>query len=157
MIVTWQGGQDFVLKTKNGTVKLGDQLQLVDLTINNPGEYEAGGIQLDYNNGIIQTFVEGMTVGHIKKAKNYSEEELENLSGIDILLIGVGNGEYSENKVALEAIAQIDPRIVVPMGQELDAFLKDEGINAQGVDELKITKTDLPAEDRQTVVLNARR
>ena len=41
-------------------------------------------------------------------------EELEKLNGINILLVGTGGGEFSDNKAAHEVIGQIDPQIVVP-------------------------------------------
>lgn len=156
MIINWEGGQKFNLKTKQLTVKLGEKINLGDLEITQPGEYEVSGIQVDQIDGIIQVYAEGINVSHIKKGKILTDEELEKLNGVDILLIGVGGGEFTETKVALEVIAQIDPAIVIPMSKgDLEEFIKEEGKN-ESIDELKISKGELPQDDRQIVILNAR-
>lgn len=153
MIVTWQGGQNFTLKSKGINVVLGEKNKLGDLEITEPGEYEVGGVQLDWVDGVIQVYLEGMNVGHIKKGKVMSDEEMEKLNGINILLIGVGGGSFTETKTALNVISQIDPQVVVPMHEgKLEEFTKEEG-GGEPKDELKITKNELPEEARQVVIL----
>ena len=115
MIVTWQGGQDFTLKSKGINVVLKDKPKLGDMVIDEPGEYEIGGVQLDWIDGVVQVYLEGLNVSHIKKGKVLSDEELEKLNGIDILLIGVGGGEFTETKTAHAVVNQIDPSVVIPM------------------------------------------
>lgn len=155
MIITWQGGQSFSLKTKVINVTLGEKNKLGDLEIDEPGEYEVGGVQFDLDDGIIQVCAEGMTVGHIKKAKIMTDEEMEKLNGIDILLVGVGGGDFTETKTAISCISQIDPSIIIPMySDNLDQFTKEEGVT-EPKDELKVTKGDLPIDGRQVVVLNS--
>jgi len=155
MIITWAGGQNFTIKTRGLNVLLGDKVKLDDLEITEPGEYEVGGVQLDVVDGINQLYLEGMNVGHIKKGKILSDEEMQKLNGINILLIGVGGGAFSETKTALELISQIDPGVVVPMHDgNLDEFIKEEEGNTEGQDELKIIKADLPQDARKVVVLN---
>ena len=100
MTVTWQGGQNFTIKGKHLSVHLDEKIKLGDLEITEPGEYEVGGVQLDLIDGIIQIYLEGINVGHIKKGKILSDEEMTKLNGIDILLIGVGGGEFTETKTA---------------------------------------------------------
>jgi L-ascorbate metabolism protein UlaG (beta-lactamase superfamily) len=158
MTITWAGGQNFSIKTKGVSVLLGEKVKLGDLEISEPGEYEVGGVELDWIDGITQVYLEGMNVGHIKKGKLLADDEMEKLNGIDILLIGVGGQEFSETKTALELISQIEPSIVVPMHNgNLDEFIKEEGGNPEGQDELKIVKADLQADARKVVVLNANR
>lgn len=156
MNITWEGSQNFTIKTKNLSVTLGDKIKLGTLDIDEPGEYEVGGVQLDLIDGIVQVYLEGVNVGHIKKGKTLSDEEMQKLNGIDILLIGVGGGEFTETKTAKELISQIDPGIVIPMYKEnLEEFVKEEGGALTGQDELKIAKTDLPEDTRKVVILNA--
>lgn len=158
MTITWQGGQNFLIKSKGANVVLGEKIKLGELEITGPGEYEVGGVQLDCIDGIIQIYLEGMNVGHIKKGKILSDEEMQKLNSIDILLVGVGGKEFTETKTALELISQIDPSIVVPMHNgNLDEFIKEEGGSSTGQDELKISKADLPQDSRKVVVLNAHR
>lgn len=156
MIIHWQGGQNFTIKTKNLTCKIGDKLSLGELEIGGPGEYEVGGVQVEVIDGTIEIYAEGITIGHIKKGKILSDDDLEKLNNINILIIGVGGKDYTETKAANEVIAQIDPQIVIPMGTNIDEFIKEEQINSPAQNELKIAKADLVEDSRQVVVLNAR-
>ena len=160
MIIQWEGGQNYTIKTKNLTAKIGEKNQLGDLEISGPGEYEVGGVQMDHIDGIIDLFGESMCVGHIRKAKVLSDTELEKLNGIDVLLIGVGGGSFTETKTALQVVSQIEPAIVIPMYEKetaLAEFVKEEGGSLEGKEEFKVSKAELPVEERQVVVLNARR
>lgn len=153
MVIQWQGDENFQIKTKGMTVRIGEKNLLGELEITGPGEYEVGGIQMEIIDGVIEVFAEGMTLGHIKKGKVMSDDDLQKLNGIDILLIGIGGGEFTETKVASDVISQIDPAIVIPMGKDVSEFSQKESTDTR--DELKISKNELPAEERQTVVLNA--
>ena len=156
MIITWQGGQDFMLKSKGMSVSLCQKCKLGDLDINEPGEYEVGGVQLDWIDGVMQVYLEGMNISHIKKGKVLSDEELEKLNGIDILLIGVGGGEFTETKTALQVISQIDPSVIIPMySNNLEEFTKEEGGASEPMNEFKIIKPELPVDGRKIVILNA--
>jgi len=155
MIIKWEGKENFSIRTKSNSLKIGGKIQLDELGIDGPGEYEVGGTQVEIIDGIIQVYAEGITLGHIKKGKIYSDQDLEALSGIDILIIGVGGGEFTETKTALAIINQIDPNIVIPMHSgNLAEFAKEEGVSVEGKDELKITKIDLPEDERQVTILN---
>ena len=155
MIIKWEGGQDFAIKTKTLSLKIGEKISLGEMIINSPGEYEVGGVQIEVIDGIIEVFAEGMSIAHIKKGKVMSDTALEEISGIDILLIGVGGGEFTETKTALEVISQIEPAIVVPMHKgNLEEFAKEESVATSGKDELKISRGELPVDERQVVVLN---
>jgi len=155
MIIKWEGEDNFSIRTKSNSLKIGGKIQLDKLDISGPGEYEVGGTQVEVIDGIIQVYAEGMTLGHIRKAKAYSDQELEELSGIDVLLIGIGGGEFTETKTALTVISQIDPNIVIPMHKgNLQEFAKEEGVTTEGKDELKINKIELPQDERQVIILN---
>lgn len=155
MIIKWEGGQDFSIKTKTLVVKIGEKITLGEMTIESPGEYEVSGVQVEVIDGIIEVFAEGMSVAHIKKGKVFSDTALEEISGIDILLIGVGGSEFTETKTALEVISQIEPAIVIPMHNgNLDEFAKEESVLKEGIEELKVSRGELPVDERQVVVLN---
>lgn len=148
--------------------------------INEPGEYEFGGVYIQAipafhddkegkNRGETLMFtvrVEEMVIAHLGDLgqTELTEVQLEELNGVDILLVPVG-GEYTINgSQAAKIISQIDPRIVIPMHylipglaiklDDASAFLAEEG--AKGIepkDELKIEKKNLPVEEREAVVL----
>lgn len=157
MIITYQGKENFIIKTKSKTVKIGQTISLGELKITTPGEYESGGVQVEVIDGIIEVLSEKMTVAWIKKGRVLKDEELEKLNGINVLLIGTGGGDFTETKTAIDVINQIDPSVVIPMGETIESFLKEEGISGEGKNQLKFTITDLPAEERKVVVLNATR
>lgn len=162
MIISYHGEGNFTIKSKSKTVKIGQEITLGELKINTPGEYESGGVQVELIDGIIEVLSEKMTIAWMKNAKPLSEPELEKLNGINVLLIGVGGGEFTETKVAMEVINQIDPSIVIPMYSEksptgkasLESFIKEEAVTAEGQDQFKFAFVDLPSEERKIIILN---
>jgi len=155
MIITYSGKENFTIKTKNKTVKIGAEIALGELKVNTPGEYESGGVQVEVIDGTTEILSERITVAWVKKGKVLSDEELERLNGVNVLLIGVGGGEFTDTKVALEMIAQIEPSVIIPMYSEnLDSFLKAEGQTHEAMDQYKFSYADLSAEERKVVVLN---
>jgi L-ascorbate metabolism protein UlaG (beta-lactamase superfamily) len=93
-----------------------------------------------------------------------TDEQLESLDGVDILLVPVG-GVYTINaKEAVDIINQIEPRIVIPMHYKvpglkigldgLDKFCKEIGIcKKEAVEKLKISKKDLPVEEMDVITM----
>jgi len=89
--------------------------------------------------------------------------QLEKLVGTDILLIPVGGKYTLDAKRAVELISQIEPRIVIPMHYKtpdlkieldgLEKFIKELGLTPTYEEKLKISKKDLPQEDRELVIL----
>jgi L-ascorbate metabolism protein UlaG (beta-lactamase superfamily) len=93
----------------------------------------------------------------------------EALSGADVLLIPVGGGDALDAASAVEVIAQIEPRIIVPMhyatpafkpnGSQLDPvdkFLHEMGVEApEPLPKVAITKASLPTEP-QVILLTYR-
>lgn len=155
MIISWEGNENFTIKTKSKTVKIGKDISLGELKINTPGEYESGGVQIGVIDGMIEILSERMTIAWMKKAKILSDQELEKINGVNVLILGVGGGDFSETKTALEVLRQIEPSVVIPMYKEnLEGFLKEEGVKTEPVDQYKFTYTDLPADERKVVVLN---
>ena len=97
-------------------------------------------------------------LGHILKS-----EQLAQLEKIDILMVPVGGKYTLDAKQATEVVAQIEPRIVIPMHYKIDglnldidnvdAFVKNMALAPSYEDELKITAKDLPQEDTELVIL----
>ncbi|MFA6994864.1 MAG: MBL fold metallo-hydrolase [Patescibacteria group bacterium] len=90
--------------------------------------------------------------------------QLEKLVGTDILLIPVGGKYTIDAKKAVEVISQIEPRIVIPMHYKtkdsqvdvdgVDKFIKELGLTPTYEEKLKISKKDLPQEDRELIILS---
>jgi len=93
----------------------------------------------------------------------------EALNGADVLLVPVGGGNALDSQRAVEVIAQIEPRIIVPMhyatpaykpnGAELDPvdkFSREMGVEVmEPLPKLVITRATLPTEP-QVMLLNYR-
>jgi len=163
MIISWQGKENFLIRTKNRLIKIGEEIALGDLKIVTPGEYESGGIQVEVFDSFVEVCSEKITVAWVKKAKVLNDQDLERLNGINVLLIGVGGGEFTETKTALEVIRQIDPQVIIPMYSQnppadragLDEFLKEQEATPGAIDQFKFNLVDLPTEEIKIVVLNA--
>jgi L-ascorbate metabolism protein UlaG (beta-lactamase superfamily) len=108
---------------------------------------------------------ESLNVAHIgPMSKPLSEETIEALGKVDILLISVGgNKKYLEPAAAAQMVTSIEPRIVIPIGYECDtdptaeplsAFIKEIGLKPETTDKKLIIKPkDLPQEDMKLFIL----
>jgi L-ascorbate metabolism protein UlaG (beta-lactamase superfamily) len=148
--------------------------------INGPGEYEVNNVEIiglstfhDHQKGnlrgknTVYTFkLEDLEICHLGDlGHSLSDEEIEKLNQVDILLVPVGGTYTIDAKKALEVINQIDPKIVIPMHYQIkglsnsislegvDKFLKEIGAEVTPLDLLKISKNDLEEEERKIFVL----
>lgn len=136
-----------------------------------PGEIENKGVLVTavqgHENGEVMTRIdaEQMSVGHLGLVKKpLTDEQLDVLSGVDILIVPVGNSESYDAEAAVKAVNTIEPRVVIPCAfksdndpkaSSVDTFLKEIGSAVGGPVEKKVIfkKKDLPQEDMQVVVL----
>lgn len=141
-----------------------------------PGEYEVKGVfafviptRIDLlddkkkshsvENLITRFEVGGLRIGHLGALNRVlTEEELDRLSHIDILMVPVGGGRVLSPKMAVEVVGQIEPRVVIPMTHALEgineplesveAFCKQLGSSRrEDMNKYKVVKKDLPSED----------
>ncbi|MEK7158973.1 MAG: MBL fold metallo-hydrolase [Patescibacteria group bacterium] len=108
--------------------------------------------------------VDGVTVLHLGDLGTaLSDQQLEKIGEVDVLLIPVG-GKYTINAAeAAEVVRQIEPRIVIPMHYKtpelkieidgLDKFKKEMGGKFETLDKLKVSKKDLPQDEVKVVIL----
>ena len=149
--------------------------------IDSQGEYEVKnvfiyGLPAYHDNkegaesGKITVYViemEGMKIAHLGDIgqESLTDEQLEELEGVDILLIQVGGEETINGTGAVKIISQIQPRIVIPMHYKIpglnmklepvDKFLKEFGVSApEKMEKLKISKKDLPQEETKIIILD---
>lgn len=162
---------DVAVKTSSLSVKARDGTQPFFIT--SPGEYEVKrvfvyGIYAEKKADTI-LYVAGIDdiyVGHLGALnRTLTEEELDALGRIDVLLLPVGGETVLDPKTAIDVITQIEPRIVVPMMYKLagvktalrpvEDFLKEYGVkDAEREDKIKVLKKDLPTEETRVIVLN---
>ena len=110
---------------------------------------------------------EGLSLAHLSDLgqAQLTDEQLEQLDGVDILVLPVGGIYTIGAKQAAAIVAQVEPRIVIPIHYNLpglklsatletvDKFVREMGVTPQTEDKLKITKRDLPQEETRLVIL----
>lgn len=138
--------------------------------INMPGEYEHNDISItgipmqrhidpEGKNGVAYRLVlDGVRIavlGHILAP--ISDDDLEALGIIDVLIVPVGGGGYTlDAKDAASITRQIGPKIVIPTHHEdkaikyevsqesVEGFVKEIGGNHESADSLKLKNAALP-------------
>jgi L-ascorbate metabolism protein UlaG (beta-lactamase superfamily) len=141
--------------------------------ITDPGEYDikgvtVTGIPLKQEEKYITIFLiesEDMRIlnlTHIKEF-NLTENELEELGEIDILILPVGGNTVMSASAASKAVNEIEPKIVIPSHykmpgliidvDDLNKFIKEMGGKKEEMEKLTIKKKDLPEEGTKVVVL----
>lgn len=147
---------------------------------NKPGEYEVSsvvvtGINSFHDNSegsqrglntIFHMLFDNLDIVHLGDLGQVrlSEEQIAQIGVTDILLIPVGSVYTIDSKAASDIVAQLEPKIIIPMHYKIDGlkfelepvdnFLKEMG--AEGVvpqPKFSITKEKLP-EEPQVVVLS---
>lgn len=150
------------------------------LIFDTPGEFEVKGnefrgIKASHDEaegkerGFVTLFVveiDGITICHLGDlGTTLSSEQLDYLDGVDILMIPVGGTVTINAETAAKIVADIEPKIVIPMhygtkegkvgGGKLEGvekFIHEMGASSEGKERLKITKNDLPAEPEVVVL-----
>lgn len=138
------------------------------LRIEGPGEYEvadfsirgfAANRMIDFDNErnstvyVIQTGDAKVgLIGHI--SAEVSEEQLENLGVIDVLILPVGGGGTLDGKQAAELAKQIEPKVIIPVNfasaglkyevkqDGLSLFVDNFGVEAEKIEKYRLKKTD---------------
>lgn len=166
----------------------------VKKVISGPGEYEILGISIlgfpsfhDDKKGSVRgkntiyVFeIDGLRIAHLGDLGHaLSEELVEDLGDIDILMVPVG-GEYTIGPdEAANVVSAIEPTIVIPMHYKpeglassayqmpgfkpetfskltpVDSFLKEVGLTSENLPKLVVKKEEL-GEDKKVVVLEKR-
>ena len=109
--------------------------------INIPGEYSVGGVAIsgiqsqhgelqssasEISNTIFCLETEGLKICHLGDlGTDLSEKQLEEINGIDILMIPIGGKYTIDHKKAVEIIKKIEPAIVIPMHYKINGSTVD--------------------------------
>lgn len=171
---------DVVLKTHDHS----DHNYFSELTgdpvlIEGPGDYEVKGISIvgvstfhDKTEGtergkntVYNLQFEGLSIVHLGDlGHKLTEEQIADIGNTDILMIPVGGYYTIDSKEAVEVVAQLEPRVIIPMHYAIDGhnsnlagiepFLKEMGAESvEPLPKLSITKDKLP-EEPQVIVLS---
>lgn len=154
------------------------KLETGTLIIAGPGEYESKGVKIlgiasfhDSSKGlqrgrntIYKMTMDGINLCHLGDLGHKLEAEtVDLLDGVDVLLIPAGGVYTIDAKVASEVVAQLEPKIVIPMHYQvlglkfqlepLEKFLQEMGKpEVKPMPKLTISKDKLP-EETEIVIL----
>jgi L-ascorbate metabolism protein UlaG (beta-lactamase superfamily) len=148
--------------------------------IDSPGEYEVKGVFVKAvksfhdkvegkergENLIFLIETEDLRVCHLGDfgQKELSEKQIEEIGGVDVLMIPVGGVYTISSKEAIKILEQLEPKITIPMHYALpklkiklepvEKFLKSLGIKSLTPEKkLLIKKEDLSPEEAKIVLL----
>jgi L-ascorbate metabolism protein UlaG (beta-lactamase superfamily) len=143
--------------------------------ISSPGEYEVKDVFVhalrhDQDKLIFIIEAEDIILCYLGEIKNkeLNAQELEEIGNVDILVIPTGGQSTINSKEAAQIMAQIEPRIVVPINykipgikekkESVEEFLKIAGASSkEKVPKLSIKKKDISLEgERQIIVLDCK-
>lgn len=138
-------------------------------TLDTPGEIDSKGVLVTgvaghtENGTMLRIDCEGVSMAHLGLVKEpLTSEQLEVLSGVDMVFIPVGNKNGLDTENAMKTINSLEPRIVIPMAfqsdNDPDASSPDSFIRGLGLqmpaEEKKviIKKKDLPEEETKVIL-----
>jgi L-ascorbate metabolism protein UlaG (beta-lactamase superfamily) len=150
--------------------------------IEGPGEFEISstsivgvttfrGKEKTLESGRNVTFVfelEDVRIGHLGAIGHVpTSAQVEEMAGVDILLVPVGGGESLDAPPAAETVSLIEPKIVIPINYKteadkakldpVDRFLKEMGAKSpERHQKVTITRSSLP-EETQVLVIDYKR
>ena len=146
--------------------------------IDGPGEYEVKGVYIQgvaslaakegrkTQNTIYSIEAEDIRIcalGNLQQTE-LTEEQMEKIGNVDILMCPVGDGAAVDAKEALKVMSQIEPSIVIPTNYQvpklkmklgaLQEFLKAAGIGpVESLPKLTIKKKEISPEEAKIIVL----
>jgi L-ascorbate metabolism protein UlaG (beta-lactamase superfamily) len=141
--------------------------------VTDPGEYDIkgvtlAGVPLKQENKFVSIFlieaedIRILNLTHVKEF-NLTEDELEELGEIDILIIPVGGNTVLSASSASKIVNSVEPKIVIPSHYkipnlifDLDAkekFIKEMGGKKEEMEKLTVKKKDLQEEGMKVIIL----
>lgn len=146
--------------------------------INGPGEYEIGGVlilgkrtyhdaekgKLRGKNTLYLLQIDEITVCHLGDLGHVlSDDMVEDLGNVDVLLLPVGGVSTIGAAQAAEVVRLIEPKLVIPMHYQtddytgkleaIDPFLTEMGATAsEPQNRLNVTKTNMPISTQVTLL-----
>ena len=141
--------------------------------VNHAGEYEVQGIfvtgirapkKSGEEHTIYRITMEGIKIAFLGSIdRKLKENEIERLGDIDVLIVPVGGGDVLDQGTAQEVVNQVEPRMVVPSYFQIagskrkladaETFCKELACPREDTNKLKVSKSSLPQDDVQVVVL----
>lgn len=138
--------------------------------LDTPGEIDSKGVLVTGIAGategsiLFRIDIEGISMAHLGLLKEpLTSEQLEILSGVDMVFIPVGNKNALDTESATKAINSLEPRVIIPVAfksdndpdaNSPDAFIRSLGISVPAEEKkVIIKKKDLPEEETRVILL----
>lgn len=142
-----------------------------------PGEFEVSGTFVygipgqakfsknkEKQNTIFVIKSEGLWLAHLGAFSGSSlpDEAMEKLEGVDVLMLPIGGGEVCDASQAASLVAQIEPKIVIPMHyafsgskikfDSLEKFVKEINLKPEEDEKLSLKNHDPEAKMRLVIL-----
>jgi L-ascorbate metabolism protein UlaG (beta-lactamase superfamily) len=163
MTITYQGQGKFTVKSKDATLELGPEIKVAGRVLPGAGEYEISNVEIEGLDGGIFLFrTEEVFLLYLDRLdRTLTNDELDAVNMADVLFLPVGGNATDVPDLtvlapeqAVKVINQVDPRIVIPMYfASIEPFRAAEGKPMEMLKDFKVTKSSLPVDERQVVVL----
>lgn len=145
--------------------------------VTDPGEYDikdvtVTGVPLKQEEKFITVFliesedIRILNLTHIKDF-NLSDEELESLGDIDVLILPVGGNTVMSASAASKVVNAVEPKVIIPSHYKMkdlildldpvEKFIKEMGGKKEEMDKLTLKKKDLAEEGVRLVILETLR
>ncbi len=141
------------------------------LLVDGPGEYEVGGcfiygksVDHDEKSGLERgkvtmylITIDDFNILHLGDlGRELTQEEMEKIPNVDVLMIPVGNKYTIDEKTAVKVISALEPSYVIPMHYNTPDLTGVEGLS--GVDEFldEMGVDDGVKKDLEKLVINSR-
>ena len=118
-------------------------------------------------NNLFHFEIDGFKVCHLGDlGHKLTDEMIETLGDVDVLMVPVGGGTTIDHKKAHEVVEQVDPRVVIPMHYKIDGlkrddmtgiaeFLKEVGSHEESQESYKVkNRGELPEDTTAFVTLS---
>jgi len=173
-----QGQADLVLVThEHPDHNNVEALKCDPSVVNIPGEYSVKGVNIvglasehgDAQHSVLNTMfileTEDLKICHMGDlGVDLSEKQLEEIDGVDVLMVPIGGKYTIDGKKAAEMIKKIEPAIVIPMhykitGSTVDIEDEKKFCNEMGncpkekVSKLNLKKKDLEGKSMEVVLM----
>lgn len=143
--------------------------------VHHAGEYESRSIFVHgvsapvegYDmHSLYKVFIEDISVAHLGVLNRLlKDKEVEALGDVDILIVPVGGDDVLSGKTAAEVVNQVEPRVVIPAyyhsdklktkHEGVESFVKELGVTPDKQKKYKVSKSGLPQEDMELIILEA--
>lgn len=141
--------------------------------IPDPGEYDLKGVTVtgiplkQEDSHVVAWLIESedikiLNLSHIKNW-NMTEDDIESLGDIDILIVPVGGESVLDSSTAAKIVNEIEPKIVIPSHyltpgvklklSDIEKFKKEMGGKVELLDKLTLKKKDLNNEAIRVTIL----